>query len=241
MQTIKKYIKKFLLDHNLKLTRVNNMRERNLFFQLQKKYADYTMIPAKTFISNLELVHHYVPEELDGDVVECGVWRGGMIAGIAEYLKGNRKYFLFDSFEGLPPAKEIDGASAIAYQQDIHGEYYHNNCTAPKEIAEEAMNKTGCQYAIYKGWFDQTIPVFSASQKIALLRLDADWYDSTMVCLTHLYPKLVYNGLLLIDDYFAWDGCSRAVHDYLSQIQSVSRIRTLGSICYIQKKDPVTH
>lgn len=236
MNRLKSYVKKFLFKNNIRVTRIVQSKEVTRFNQIYQKYAHFTMIGKAAFVKNLELVHHYV-KGLPGDIVECGVWRGGMIAGMADYLKGERTYFLFDSFEGLPPVKEIDGANAKAWQQDTHGPLYYNNCTAPIEAAEEAMKMTGCSFEIYKGWFENTISNFSSSDKIALLRLDADWYDSTMICLKHLYPKLVYDGLIIIDDYYAWDGCSRAVHDYLSGIKSVSRIKMYDNICFIQKKD----
>src|SRR5688572_23649385 len=85
------------------------------FRDLFKKYHEFTMIPEQSFISNLELINHY--KYLNGSYVECGVWRGGMSAAIAEVLK-NKAIHLFDSFEGLPPAKEIDGKEALAWQQD---------------------------------------------------------------------------------------------------------------------------
>jgi hypothetical protein len=105
------------------------------------------------------------------------------------------------------------------------------------EDAETAMRQTNCKYKLIKGWFNKTLPQFNIPGNIALLRLDGDWYESTMDCLKNLYPKVADKGLLLIDDYFAWEGCSRAVHDYLSEIKSTSRIRTYGDVCYIIKTE----
>ena len=72
---------------------------------------------------------------------------------------------------------------------------------------------------------------------IAVLRLDGDWYDSTMLCLEHLLPLAVPGGLMLIDDYYTWDGCARAVHDYLSREQAAERIeKTSGGVAYIVRR-----
>ncbi len=203
---------------------------------IHRKNAAFTMISEELYVDNLLLAEKI--KLVDGDIVECGVWRGGMIAGIAELIGKGRNYFLFDSFEGLPEAKEIDGKSAIAWQQNKEGENYHDNCKAEMDFAITAMEKTGVDYECIKGWFDETVPVFNKSNEIALLRLDGDWYDSTMVCLKYLYPKVVNGGMIILDDYYTWDGCSRAVHDYLSQIQSASRIFTSEKIvCYIIKSD----
>jgi O-methyltransferase len=98
--------------------------------------------------------------------------------------------------------------------------------------------KTGVENKCIQGWFDQTVPIFNDSNEISLLRLDGDWYDSTMVCLVHLFPKVVKGGIIILDDYYTWDGCSRAVHDYLSDIKTSSRIFTSEKgVCYIVKAD----
>ena len=194
------------------------------------------MLPETSYFDNLFLTDQNI-RNIQGDIIECGVWRGGMIAGIAELLGKEKKYYLFDSFEGLPDAKEIDGEGAKNYQMDKNSPNYYNNCTAEIEFSENAMKQTGTDYIIKKGWFNETLKDF-ASPPIALLRLDGDWYDSTMECMEYLYPHVVYDGLIIIDDYYTWDGCSRAVHDYLSRIKSASRIsKSERGVCYIIKKD----
>jgi len=200
------------------------------------KYADMTMIPADSYIDNLLLAEKF--KAVDGDVAECGVWRGGMSAGLAEILGTKRKYFLFDSFEGLPIVKEIDGHEAKAWQDNTTSPYYYDNCKAEIGFAVKCMDKTGASYECIHGWFESTLPVFNKTKKLAVLRLDADWYDSTMQCLTNLYPLVVENGLILIDDYYMWAGCSRAVHDYLSSIKSTSLIRSsTNGVAYIIKQE----
>jgi len=90
-----------------------------------------------------------------GSVVECGVWRGGMIAGLSRIL-GSRRYFLFDSFEGLPPAKPIDGQAAIDYQRNTTSPTYYDNCAAPSEFAVRAMQLAGVrQFELKPGFFRQ--------------------------------------------------------------------------------------
>lgn len=207
------------------------------FFRTYEKYKDFTMVRIDQYIDNLQLVNTY-GAKIKGDIVECGVWRGGMMAGIAEILGfEDRKYYLFDSFEGLPPAKEIDGVAARAWQENKDGSSYFDNCSAEISYADTAMKQTGCTYSLLKGWFSETLPVFR-EKSIAVLRLDADWYESTMEVLTNLYDQVVEGGLIIIDDYYTWDGCSKAVHDYLSSIKSSSRINTSDKgIAYILKKD----
>lgn len=201
-----------------------------------KKFSTFTMIRMLDYADNLELCESVA--NIQGDIVECGVWRGGMIAGIAQILGDNRKYFLFDSFEGLPPVTEKDGAEAKKWQEDKTGATYHENCKAEMSFAAKAMEQSGCKdYSLEKGWFNETLPVFTKSSQIAVLRLDGDWYDSTMCCLENLYPKVVSGGLIIIDDYYTWDGCTKAVHDYLSREELTVRIeKTKNGVCYIRKR-----
>ena len=90
----------------------NERRFRKIF----RKYRGFTMVPENIYAGNLRLAS--TVRNLSGAIVECGTWRGGMIAGIADVLGPGRHYRLFDSYEGLPPAREIDGEAALAWQRD---------------------------------------------------------------------------------------------------------------------------
>jgi len=192
------------------------------------------MIPEPEFINNLFLALRV--KGLPGCIVECGVWRGGMSAGIASLLGPHRRYYLFDSFQGLPAAKEIDGPAALQWQESKASPNYYDNCSAPPDFARQAMTAAGAtDFELVEGWFDRTIPVHCSGEPIALLRLDADWYESTMVCLEGFFDRVVTGGIIILDDYHAWDGCSRALHDFLSRRSLTERIRSLGDSCYLVK------
>jgi O-methyltransferase len=205
------------------------------YHRIYNKFRDFTMIPEEIYIQNLMLAESVVG--IGGCVVECGVWRGGMSAGIASILGSGRRYFLFDSFEGLPPAQDIDGAAALRWQSDKKSEFYYDNCAAPPELARQAMTLAGARDVhLMKGWFDKTLKDFAPPTQIALLRLDGDWYDSTMVCLDSLYDSVCAGGLIILDDYYTWDGCSRALHDFLSKRSAVERISDDGGVCFLRKR-----
>jgi O-methyltransferase len=192
------------------------------------------MISQSSFVVNLYL-SEYV-KSVSGCVIECGVWRGGMIAALADVLGSNRHYYLFDSFEGLPEPSAIDGPSAARWREQVSAPNYFDNCTADIAFARQAMQISRGQnsHTIFKGWFEDTLPAFSPAEPIALLRLDGDWFDSTMTCLKNLAPRLVSGGLILIDDYYQWEGCAKAVHQYICQHELPWRIRTASqSVCYI--------
>lgn len=205
------------------------------FLRLCWKYRNYTMAPPGSFWRNLMIADSR--RHVDGCVIECGVWRGGMSAGMAEVLGPHRDYYLFDSFEGLPPATEEDGTKAKDYQADTESRYYHDNCRAPIALAEKAMRLSGVpKYEIVKGWFSDTVKEFAPPREIAILRLDGDWYDSTRVVLESLFKHLAKDGIVIVDDYYAWDGCSRAVHDHLSRNRLAARIKQVYGICVIEPR-----
>lgn len=216
---------------------VQNYSRNSRHKRIYQKYQNFTMVPFENFVANLELCEKF--KDRKGCVVECGVWRGGMSASMTEVLGSSRTYYLFDSFEGLPDAKEIDGKAALEWQKDKNALNYFNNCTAEIEFARKAMSLSKAdKVEIVKGWFNETLPSAKINEPIAVLRLDGDWYDSTMDCMENLYPKVVEGGLILMDDYYFWDGFSKAIHDYLSKNKLPVRINQWNNsnLYYIQKK-----
>jgi O-methyltransferase len=202
------------------------------------RYRDFTMASPRLFARNLALCATKAPAS--GCIVECGVWRGGMSAGLADMVPG-RLHLLFDSFEGLPPAQDIDGEAALSWQKNTSSAGYYDNCRAERSYAESAMQMSAAKcFKLVEGWFSHTLRNFVPDEPIAVLRLDGDWYESTMECLNALYPHVVPGGLIIIDDYFAWDGCSRAVHDYLSRTQALERIEGGDGLCFLVKKQPAS-
>lgn len=156
-----------------------------------------------------------------GDLVECGVFAGAQPAVMARAcLDANaldRRVHLFDSFVGIPHAgpKDIEIRKCIGDAGD--GRLISSGVSAYSlEDVQQNMAEWGIppeMLAYHPGWFQETMPT-AAISAIALLRLDGDLYESTLVCLRHLYPKLSMGGWCIIDDY-ALDGCQAAVREYL--------------------------
>jgi hypothetical protein len=231
---MKNILKGILKSAGVELKKIdqNNYRYEILY----DKYKEFTMVPKPFFILNLDLCNQY--KHIQGDYVECGVWRGGMSAAISEVLGGEHQLHLFDSFEGLPAAKEIDGKEALEWQASKESPDYYDNCAADESYALKALAKADCiNYKIYKGWFESTLATYPQNS-IAILRLDGDWYDSIRVCLDHLFQYVSPGGIIILDDYYSWDGCAKAVHDYLSITKNSSRLHEWkGKLPYIIKKD----
>ena len=155
---------------------------------------------------------------IEGDCIETGVWRGGgcilMRAILKAYGDTTRKVWLADSFEGLPAPNvkkyPIDSSLNHLSKEKV--------LKVPLEEVQENFKKYGLldnQVIFLEGFFKGTLPD-AAIEKISLLRLDADYYESTIEALTALYPKLSIGGYLIIDDY-AIPQCAAAVHDYRQQ------------------------
>jgi O-methyltransferase len=228
--------------------------------QIISQVRPYTMVPDSGVELLIRAVQQIVTQRIAGDFVECGVWQGGCAAamklaaqaGPASGQTMPRTLHLFDSFEGLPPVQPIDGPMAQGWQQDVDGPIYYDNCTASLDLVQQNFQQLGLlsdsgllPVQFYPGWFEQTVLNFAAQNQtqIALLRLDGDWYESTKVCLENLYPLVSENGIVIIDDYYAWDGCAVAVHEYFGQQRLNHRIRALPdfSAAYVIKQSHRQH
>ncbi len=121
----------------------------------------------------------------------------------------HKKIFLFDTFEGLPEPTADDPAAAHEWV---------GKCRGGLDEVQELFDKLSISdYAVFvKGTFDQTLQGNAPSQ-IALLHLDADWYESTRVCLDALWDRLVPGGIMQVDDYGTWDGCRKAIDEFFAE------------------------
>lgn len=180
-------------------------------------HAD-TMIGVKRLESLCQSVRTVIEDNVPGDLVETGVWRGGasilMRGALEAYGDQIRKVWCADSFEGLP-APNLD-----RYPQD-KGMIWH---TEPGlAVSLESVRRNFQKYGLLddrvvflKGWFKDTLPVASI-EKIAILRLDGDLYASTMDSLNSLYSKVSPGGFIIVDDYgIPEDTCRRAINDFRS-------------------------
>ena len=213
----KRHAKAFAFLYNI-LYRPYKFQRRLHYGRIYRTFRDFTMISKHGFAGNLNLCDRF--RHVEGSVVECGTWRGGMIAGIACLFHDSRHYCLYDSYEGLPPASEFDidrwGQSAGDLQQKKDKSLSNNNA-ADISYAQKAMSMVGVRNVhICKGWFKDTLPKYDFGP-IAILRADGDFYESTIDTLENLFDYVAEGGLILFDDYYYWDGCAKALHEFLSK------------------------
>jgi hypothetical protein len=198
---------------------------------LLQRIEPFTMVPRDALVDLACLVQAVLAYEIPGDFVECGVWRGGASLLMAELLRRagvrDRKVWMFDSFEGLPPPQEIDGEEALAYAQNTDSPWYHDNCRASVEEVQRLADAMGlAPYTeIVKGWFDQTLPACRRRiGPIAILRIDGNWYDSVRCCLENLYDQVVEDGFVIAHTYYTYDGCALAVNEFLGERRLAHRV-----------------
>lgn len=192
----------------------------------------YTMVGPVGMTYAINAVRDVVMRDVPGDIVECGVWKGGCSMAMALTLstmqsRAGKVVHMFDSFEGLPAPQAIDGRAAEAWSKDRISPHYYENCRA--DYAEVAATMAdmfqGGGYEIHRGWFEDTLPKFS--KVISVLRIDCDWYSAVKLCLDRLGPLVMVGGIVIVDDYFAWDGCATAVHQWLGDNRRPYRIRSM--------------
>ena len=199
----------------------------------------FTMLSDIRLQSIHDQVWHLQTKEIPGALVECGVWRGGSagMAALAVLAQGGtiRHLHLFDTFAGIPePDAAVDGERAVR-EADSWGvkplgrlvanpQFYANQGrqTGLLEDSEGLLGSTigyPMDYVhYYKGFFQDTVAQGTGQiGPIAFLHLDGDWYESTRVCLEHLYDLVVPGGLIAIDDYGAYEGCKRAVDEFVQK------------------------
>jgi hypothetical protein len=166
----------------------------------------------------MDAVKYIVANRIEGAVVECGVWRGGSIMAAARTLieagDDKRDLYLFDTFDGT----KADSLLVPGQRKEDMDNYW---CYAGMESVRKNMLSTGYPEArihMIPGKVEDTLPQ-QAPERIALLRLDTDWYESTRHELIHLYPRLAPHGVLIIDDYGHWEGARRAVDEYFAGLK----------------------
>ncbi|MCB0828994.1 MAG: class I SAM-dependent methyltransferase [Solirubrobacterales bacterium] len=197
------------------------------FAAVRGRMADFTMTSVERQYALWKAVGHIESAGISGDVVECGVWRGGssmlVALTLADLGAAPRDLWLFDTFSGMSPPGEFDldpAGRPMTEQWHRHEGRVHDPVFAYCSLDEVRRNMASTGYPeqnirLVPGPVEKTIPD-QAPDRIALLRLDTDWYRSTRHELEQLWPRLSPGGVLVIDDYGHWAGARKAVDEYFA-------------------------
>jgi hypothetical protein len=198
------------------------------FLDIYNFCKDYTMTSIERMFALYKATEYIVKNKIEGDFVECGVWRGGSTMVILKTLEKfgdiNRKVWLFDTFEGMsePTDDDKDFKSESAKKQlNKSAKTDESIIWAFATIDDVKRNIALTNYPennvhYIKGKVEDTLPNHNYFSAISLLRLDTDWYESTKIELECLYHLLQQNGIMIIDDYGHWQGCRKAVDEFFS-------------------------
>jgi len=188
----------------------------------------YTMTSPERIAALVEAVRYVVANGIQGDFVECGVWRGGssMAAALAfkELGDESRELWLYDTYEGMsaPTDEDVDVAGKAANDKFAQRQLTEDSsewCRSPLDGVQRNLGSTGYpmdKVHFVKGKVEDTIPGDMPAGPVAILRLDTDWYESTRHELRYFYPSLARSGVLILDDYGHWQGARKAVDEYFA-------------------------
>ena len=199
-----------------------------------------SMLPVARFDSLRACIEDIIRSDVPGDLIETGVWRGGATIFMRAVLRAHnitdRNVWVADSFEGLPePDPEKFPIEARMHASGVMRKRYNHFAVGIDEVR--------CNFAAFglldekvkflKGWFKDTLPT-APVERVALMRLDGDYYDSTTDALTHLYDKLSPGGYAIIDDYGedTWTSCRQAVDDFRRRRGINEPMIRVDSKCY---------
>jgi O-methyltransferase len=228
-----------LARRNFRLVRLHRFDAEKRDRGLDWPTAADTMIGMQRLTNLQRCVETVLAEDISGDLVECGVWRGGacilMRAVLAAYGDEKRSVWLADSFAGVPPP-DVDNYSADKNLRLDLSAYV-------LAVSQEAVKANFKRYGLLDdrvrflpGWFKDTLPA-APIDSIAVLRLDGDLYESTIQALDSLYPRLSIGGFCIIDDYHAIEACRRAVADYRQRFQISAEIMEIDGSGVVWRKE----
>ena len=200
--------------------------------RIVERALPYTITGLPRLAALIDAVRYCVGREIPGDFAECGVWRGGsvlaMILTLQELGVEDRDIHLFDTFEGMTAPTEHDispiDPPALADWREaetsderpwawLYGAEHFSEGQVKETVLATGYPAERLHFV--KGPVEETLPAH-APERLALLRLDTDWYESTRHELEHLYPRLPDGGVLIVDDYGHWEGAKRAVEEYFA-------------------------
>ena len=192
-----------------------------------EQVAPYTLTTPESIASVCASVEYVVAHRIPGDIVECGVWRGGTMMAAALTLQRlgapDRELYLFDTYAGMSEPTDVDISLDGRRAYDIWSQRRQAGgnewCNVSLEEVERAMRGTGydpSRIHLVAGKVEDTLPG-QAPDSISLLRLDTDWYESTLHELVHLFPRISVGGVLILDDYGQWRGARKAADEYFGE------------------------
>jgi O-methyltransferase len=212
----------------------------------------YSMTNPERMWAIVQSMKYLVSKKIEGDVVECGVWKGGNIllfTLLLEFFNVKKPVWAYDTYEGMSLPTDND--------VDFRGTHSKELLVKAPRIAEEGTHNIWCYSTLdevvgnvqrhaqsvdairfIKGKVEETLmDEKNLPDKISLLRIDTDWYESTKKCLEVLYPRLVSGGVLILDDYGHWKGSRKAFDEYFAERGEKPFLHRVDYTCRLMIKE----
>lgn len=224
------FINKLLKPSGFSLVKKSGLDTADMepeFLEFFRLCSPFSMTSLERMYGLFKAIEYLEKNQIQGDFVECGVWKGGSsMLAISSFLHFNntsRKIYMYDTFEGMsePTEKDVSvrGEEVSGNWENLKQENERVFCYSTLDEVRNNIKTIGYpenRIHFVKGKVEDTIPQ-NSPDKISILRLDTDWFESTKHELIHLYPKLVPGGVLIIDDYGHWKGAREAVDNYFAE------------------------
>jgi len=222
----------------------NELRYVNGFVRHYIRGTAISMLPSARFDNVWKCISEVVSQNIPGDLIETGVWRGGctifMRAALEAFGSRDRLVWVADSFEGLPePDAQRFPLEAKVHHGSVMKNVYGHFAVSLDDVKRnfDAYGLLDDRVRFLKGWFKDTLPQ-APIKNLAIMRLDGDYYESTMDGLNSLYDKLSVGGFAIVDDYGedTWTYCRRAVDEFRDKRSITDELIRVDSKCYYWQK-----
>jgi len=212
----------------------HNSRVARVVETVRQKHLTYLEVPALCDLADLVTMNE--AKQIKGIIVEAGCALGGSAVVMASAKSRNRPFFIYDVFDMIPPPSQYDGADvhdryriiASGGATGIDGQRYYGYESNLYALVAATMTDFGLDLNadnihLVKGLYQDSMHINSP---VALAHIDCDWYDSVFTCLKQIAPNLSPGGTIVVDDYYVWSGCRRAVDEYFANTKKSYRFVT---------------
>lgn len=181
------------------------------------KVKDLTLLQYERIECNIKSIDYIINNNIDGDIVEAGVYKGGSILSMILRLEErhilNRQIHLYDTFNGMTESSEYDIDLNNIKAKDAIDDYL---CKCDLDsVKNNIKNNSAYPSNLIQYHVGDILKTKFIPEKISILRLDTDWYESTKFELDNFFDKVSIGGVIMVDDYGHWNGCKKAVDEFL--------------------------
>ena len=203
-----------------------------------------SLLPIARFDNLQYCMTEVISNGIEGDFIETGVWRGGAVIFMQAFLKAmglqqDRRVWVADSFEGLPVPDKTEHPLEYRAHQNLIEPLYQKFEAGIEEVQANfaRFDLLDPNVIFLKGWFKDSLPT-APIEKLSIVRLDGDYYESTMDGLTNLYDRLSVGGFMIVDDYGedTWTECRRATDEFRASRNIKDELMIVDSSCGYWKK-----